>query len=356
MYLLLNMAGCGKILNLNAGPVSTTDMPIDNAVLATSIVAGGEFIWGVRGPYVFKINSTTGALIIKAKVDREMFGPTCIAYNSVTDRLLIAGWNKPFPGITSDENGPNAGNTYYKLYVVNPSTLVVDSSSLLNVALNSFNGLHGSQVGPVSMKWIGSGATEGLWGIHRIDNYSELFRYVTGTVYTKKWSNVACLANIVNDLTWDGIDTVYWSNSNLEEVQSYSMSSNAGAWVNTAAFSVWTADSSIPFGVEVAPSTGDVYAGTQQGTIKRLDSALTTLISTCNTGVSGTIYKVRYNPYDGLLYCPIFTEDTIAVVDPATNTLSGVVHSGYDSPWDLVFSATKTWVIQGGNLGVKLFT
>ncbi len=350
--------GCLKSLNLNAAPIATTEMPIDNAILTTSTVAGGEFIWGVRGPYVFKINSTTGALIIKAKTDHEMNGPTCIAYDSVSDRLKIMGWNKCFPGITDNEAGPNSFFTYFTLYTVNPSTLVVDSSVMLSNTLGVGVGQTGTQTGTVSLKYMGAGAQYGLWGIYRTDDYSALFRHVAGTAYTKKFSDDACFGNILNDFTWDGIDSLYWSNSQTQEVMVFSMADNNPTWTAFDTFNLWTgAGSSIPFGVEVAPSTGDIYVGTQLGTVVRLAYAAGfSLISTCNTGVLGTIYKIRYNPFDGLLYCSIFGQDTVAVVNPASNTLSGVVHTGYDSPWDFVFSSTKTWVIQGGNLGVKLFT
>ncbi len=347
---------CQKSLTINAA-AATTELPIDNAILATSTVAGGEFIWGVRGPYVFKINSTTGALISTAKVDNEMFGPTCIAYDTSADRLKIAGWNKPFPGITDDEAGPNAFNTYFRLYTVNPNTLLVDSSILLNTNLGLPNGDFCTQMGVVSMKWIGAGAQQGLWGIYRTNQYSSLFRYVAGTVYTRKYALSGCTGEICNDIAWDGIDSLYWSQSFFEDVQLYSMSSNGAFWNYSDSFNLWSGDSSIPFGIEVSPSTGDIYVGTQLGLIKRLNySGGFTLVNTLNTGIVGTIYKVRYNPYDGMLYCPIFGQDSIAVVDPSTNTLNGAVHTGYASPWDLVFSATKTWVIQGGNEGVKLFT
>ncbi len=344
---------CQKQLTLNPASAAT-EMPLDNCIVATS--AGGQFLFGVRGPYVFKINATTGILISSAKVDTDMFGPVSIAYNSVTDKLLIAGWNKPFPGITTDEVGPNAGNTYFMLYSVNPSTLLVDSSVMLNTALNTFPGNIATQSGVVAMKWMGSGAQEGLWGIYRTNETSQLFRYVTGTAYTRKWSSSACFGEICNDLAWDGITTLFWAQSFQDEVQSFDMTSNAGSWNTVNLFSLWTADSSIPFGIEVAPSTGDVYAGTQNGLIKRLGPALGSIVSTLNTGATGIVHKIRYNPFDGNLYCTIMSQDTVAVVDPGTNTLVGALHTGYDSPWDVIFTATKTWVVQQGNLGIKLFT
>ncbi len=347
--------GCPRTLNLNAA-VTTTDMPLDNSILATSTVAGGEFIWGVRGPYVFKINSTTGLMITKAKVDHEMNGPTCIAYDSVSDRLKIMGWNKCFPGITDNESGPNSFFTYFTLYTVNPSTLLVDSAVMLSNTLGVGVGQSGTQTGTVSLKYMGAGAQYGLWGLYRTDDYSALFRHVAGTVYTKKFSDDACFGNILNDFTWDGIDNLYWSNSQTQEVMVFSMADNNPSWTAFDTFNVWTADSSIPFGIEVAPSTGDIYVGTQNGAVKRLTySAGFSLISTLNVGVIGTIYKIRYNPFDGLLYCAVFGQDSVAVVNPASNTLNGLLRTGYDSPWDFVFSSTKTWVIQGGNLGVKLF-
>ncbi len=333
-------------------------MPIENAVLATSTAAGGEFIWGVRGPYIFKINSTTGALILTAKItDHELNGPVCIAYDSTADKLKVAGWNKMFPGITDNESGPWAFDTFINLYTVNPSTLVVDSVLNITVNLGLPVGQTGTQTGVVSMKWIGTGATTGLWGIWRSNNFSALFRYVSGTVYTRKYSSNACFGNILNDFTWDGIDSLYWSNSETEEVQLMSMSDNAGFWGATDSIDLWAGDNSIPFGIEQAPSTGDIYVGTQNGAVKRLAYAAGfTIVSTLNVGVVGTIYKIRYNPFDGKLYCPIYGQDTIAVVNPGTNTLDGALHTGYASPWDMLFSATKTWVVQGGNQGIKLFT
>jgi hypothetical protein len=107
----------------------------------------------------------------------------------------------------------------------------------------------------------------------------------------------------------------------------------------------------------VAPSTGDIYAGTQNGLIKRLNySGGFTLISSLNTTMGNTIFKIRYNPFDGLLYCPCFAEDKIAVVDPATMALSGAIRTGFASPWDVIFTSTKKWAVQAGNLGIKEIT
>ena len=349
--------GCLKLLNLNAAtPTSTTEMPLDNGIMVNSPSAGGVWIFGVRGPYVFKINPTTGVLNSFAKVsDHELDGPTCIAFNPNIDRLLIAGWNKKFPGITDNEAGPYGFNTYIDLFTVDPSTLFVDVVLNLTTNLGLPVGQTGTQTGVVSMKWMGTGALEGLWGIFRADNYSALFRYVGGTVFTRKYSDKACFGNILNDIAWDGITNLYWANSQTQEISLEDMSENVANWNEVDFYNLWPSGSSIPFGVEVAPSTGDIYAGTQLGTVKRLSYAAGfSLISTCNTGVAGTIYKVRYNPYDGLLYCPIYGQDAIAVINPGSNGLVAV-HAGYDSPWDLLFSATKTWVVQGGNLGIKEF-
>jgi len=260
-----------------------------------------------------------------------------------------------FPGVTDNEAGPYGFATFMDLYTVDPSTLLVDVVLNLTANLGLPGGQTGTQTGITSMKWIGSGATIGLWGIFRTDDYSSLFRYVQGTVYTRKYSSKACFGNILNDFTWDGSDSIYWANSQTQEVSLESMSDNGIVWPEVDAYNLWPSGSSIPFGIEVAPSTGDIYAGTQLGTVKRLSYAAGfTLISTCNTGVAGTIYKVRYNPFDGRLYCPIYGQDAIAVINPVGNALIAV-HTGYDSPWDMLFSATKTWVVQGGNLGIKEF-
>ncbi len=348
--------GCQKSLSLNPASAAT-EMSLDNAILATSAVAGGEFIWGVRGPYVFKINATTGVLISSAKIDHEMLSPTSIAYDPINDRLLICGWNRMFPGVTDNEAGPWGFDTYSNLYTVNPGTLLIDSTLNLIVNLALPLGQPGTQTGMVNMRWMGGGALAGLWGIFREDDNSFLIRYVNGTAFTRKYSSKACFGNITNDLTWDGIDSIYWANSSPQEVSLESMSSNIGFWPEVDSINIWTGDNSIPFGIEVAPSTGDIYVGTQNGTVKRLSySGGFSIVSTLNTGSVGVIYKVRYNPYDGLLYCPIMANDTIAVVNPGTNTLVGALHTGYDSPYDLVFSSTKTWVVQQGNLGIKLFT
>lgn len=350
---------CTKALTLS--PVTTvTDMPLDNAIVATSTIAGGTFIFGVRGPYVFKINATTGAVISSAKVNAEMLPGTSIAYNPITDRLLIAGWCVLFPGITDNLPGPFGFNNYYYLYTVDPSTLLVDSFLDLRAAIGVGASNTGLSTGPWVMKWLGIGGFEGLYGLHHDPLNSVMWRYGMSTPIVGNGHRGAstCVGNISNDFAWDGINSIYWARSQTEEVSLLDMTQNDGlTWLVVDAFSVFTADGSTCFGIEVAPSTGDIYTGTQNGLLKRLNySGGFTLVSTLNTTMGGGIFKVRYNPFDGLLYCPCFAQDKVAVVDPATMALSGAVRTGFDSPWDVIFTATKKWVVQAGNAGIQVLT
>jgi hypothetical protein len=332
-------------------------MPLDSAIVATSTIAGGTFIFAVRGPYLMRINATTGALIASAKVDPQMTGPTSIAYNPITDRLLIAGWCRLFPGITDNDPGPFSFNNFFYLYTVDPSTLLVDSFVNLRPLIGGTSAATGVAIGPWVMKWLGIGEFEGLYGLHHDPNISFLWRYGMSTVITGNGHHgtPVCVGNISNDFAWDGTNSVYWARSDSEEVTLLDMTQNNGLqWAVIDQFDLWSGDSSIPFGIEVAPSTGDIYAGTQNGLIKRLNySAGFTLVSSLNTTMGNTIFKVRYNPFDGLLYCPCFAEDKVAVVDPATMAISGIVRTGFDSPWDVIFTSTKKWVVQAGNLGIK---
>ncbi len=59
----------------------------------------------------------------------------------------------------------------------------------------------------------------------------------------------------------------------------------------------------------------------------------------------------RYNSVDELLYIPGGKSDSVAVLDPADDSLSIV--TGFDSPLDVVFTDSKAFAVQSGLVGLK---
>lgn len=77
--------------------------------------------------------------------------------------------------------------------------------------------------------------------------------------------------------------------------------------------------------------------------------------STVNTGRSGfNGVNIQLNPNDGLLYVAGGADNTVIVIDPSTNAVT--IKTGYDLPWNFVFTPSAKFAVQQGATGLKLIT
>jgi len=61
--------------------------------------------------------------------------------------------------------------------------------------------------------------------------------------------------------------------------------------------------------------------------------------------------NIAVNPYNFHVYVPLWKDNTVAIINPLDDTFQIV--SGFDSPFDVVFTPTKAWAVQHGSPGLK---
>src|SRR6185436_13463756 len=119
------------------------------------------------------------------------------------------------------------------------------------------------------------------------------------------------------------------------------------------------------YGLTVAPGT-QIYAVTKTADIVKLDGAAAvatmpanysnatwTLLNLLPAGANPI--RIKYNPYDGLIYVPNWAHDSVSVIDPATDSAVDVI-TGFSSPFDVVFSPVAKFAVQLSSTGLRKIT
>jgi len=315
-------------------------MPLDNAVYAPA--AG--YIYGVRGPYVYKLNATTGALVSSSRFCNVSFGGSEIRYDSVTGNLFVGVWNEP----RDDDNSYAAYPGYRTIYQINATTLLAG-----DLVLWSTIGL----AHPMTGTWEGPGAfianNGKIYGLinagnsYQIDVASMTGSAAGGGYSTSFWT----------DMVFDG--TYLWNaDHSTWGIYGY-LPANwvAGFPVTHTVYADFSA-SKMPFS---SCSVGsNLYACCRNPSVVKSDFADTTH-STIATGVAlAKPFRIRYcstvgNPFNGLILLPGYDSDSVIVINPTTDTVTNV-KTGFDLPFDVVFTATKVWAVQHGSVGLKEIT
>lgn len=349
--------GCFKALTIQP---ALSAMPLDQAIYA----AARDRIYGVRGGYIYEFNATTGALIQSFRYQAPAFGDASICYDPVNDKLFCSVWR--------DMAFANGGDTNYdiivskKLYRINPTTpMTVDVSAEINGE-------------PLFPGYIGT--SQQHLGPHRII-------YNAGVIYCATYGNtnsnlcsinVATLAVITNgeSPSWNN---GYWLDfciqpAGAEPLQIWLVDPTAKVqpcadpaltYASSAYFEYDATDYAAPYniiyGVCWCAATGRMYGTCRKPTVLRWTPDLAgspfTDIAALNTGdANATPYRIAYNPYDGLIYVPGYKSNNVVVIQPGAGaTLDTIVatRTGFDSPFDVVFTPTKKWAVQQGDVPLK---
>jgi hypothetical protein len=345
---------CTKTYTINA-PSQATDMPLDQAVFGTSTVAGGSFIWAVRGGYIYKFTSSGTLVTSKRYTNGPSFGEASIAYDAVGDMLYAAFWNE----------GMNIGTGYPTndakgIWSINPSTLAssfTDINPIITAGLlfgplaanQTFSGPH--QIICVAGKLLGTASWMSISSPRLIT-----FRLNIPALTLDARNQQGSSRDSWYDVCWDtNLSTMWFTGSEFD-----GLISDDFVGGDPSTVSLGTAEG--PVGIcQTSASPFWLYATTRSKTLVKfqsLDSGSFSLfdmssgypaIATCKP------YRCRFNTADGLIYMPDPVTNSVIIWNPATDAVSEI-KTGFDTPFDVVFTATKKFAVQQGSIGLKEIT
>lgn len=320
-------------------PVEEEDMPLNHAIYDS----GRDVIFAVRGGYVYKLNATSGVKISSARVACPDFDDAYICLDPVTDHLFVTSWMT-----FADQNeNVTASRFVKKLVKVQPDTLAVVSTT--NLPTLFFNNLDLFESGPRQLIALNNL----LYGV-----YFDASATTDGTIWT--FDPAAPGWNASNSFNTGGTyyrTFVYDPDLSLLWVPdifgatSYDLALNAAATVNFSANRVARAVAYRSTGAKL------YFTMTKQGaTTPRHVLVIDTAGAgegLIDTGRANALpFNIRYRASTDRIYVPTWQDDTVVIIDPTTDTVESV-KTGFDSPFDVVFTGSKAWAVQHGNIGLK---
>ena len=122
-----------------------------------------------------------------------------------------------------------------------------------------------------------------------------------------------------------------------------------------------TTDTWFPIAVEWSPEAGFLYTTSQDvgspgdGSWIYRCSTTPAEFSRFNLGRTDFngihLRRCPIGPNTGKLYAAGFSDNTVAVISPGVDSF--VIRTGFDLPWDFVFTPSKVWCVQQGTVGLK---
>lgn len=345
--------GCGKTLTIQPAQV---EMPLDQAVYSAST----NKIYGVRGGYLFELSPTTGSILRSVRFACPTMGEGSVAFDTVNGKVFCSTWN--------DKAAVNNGDTDYdiittrKLYRVDPVAMALETSAEINPIIG-FQG------------YIAASQSQ-YAGPHRIifDGTSIVCAMGVGNPASVLCSiNPLTLASSVNGESLDWTLSMWkdfcYQPAGSEPAQIWIVDDDASIMpcaypaITYASGTYYEYDATnyaapynIAYGVCFCASNSKIYATCRKPLVLAFtpDTVNPTFaVTTINTAdTNATPYRISYNAYNGLIYVPGFKSNNVVVIDPATDTVVAT-YTGFDSPFDCVFTPTKSFAVQLGNVGLR---
>lgn len=319
-------------------------MALDQAIY----VASTDKIYGVRGQWVFQFNATTGVLEKSARFANDaLFGESSIV--NIGSFLYIGTWRT----ITNPNVSPFGTGDIYK----------VDLALTTSVALGLFSSTNGygfsNLVTDGTLIW-------GTTGFDRTFTARQVFHVnPSPSAYTEIQTASGSGAHPIVDVEWDANYNVLWMAESIgPQVEGFCIAAtpkmaNIG---NPAPPQL--------FGLTRYPAAQKLYCvGRNQNVIKlNADQAVATLPASFSTATwtslaglllaNATPIKIKFNAHDSLIYVPEWNNDTVQVINPATDLVVGS-QTGFSSPIDCVFQTVAPftkWAVQNSAVGLKQIT
>lgn len=335
---------CSKSLTIGPASIST-ETPFDAAVYVPSVAK----IFATMGPYVCKCNSTTGAIESTARVSSPLEGPCGITYHAATGFVYVSGWN-------------GSSGIYYTLqrlerdiFPVNPTTMAVGVGLGIYALCGDAISADTSQ-GPMELKsnggsyiyftWLAEGSGTGTF-MKRV-NPANLGGFAG---YELLGYGDSPNAWIQFGLRVAANDTIYYMLASAHRVAFDELVGVDSGTLN------YTADSAtvLPTAVEYCNADTNTYCVGGNANLLKITSygpdAYSVIDMSAVFGASNpTPVHIRYNSVDGKLYIPCPASNQVLIYEPIGATWE--VKTGFDSPFDAVFTPTKSFAVQKGPVGL----
>lgn len=316
---------------------------MDQAVFASN----PNLIIGIRGSRLFQCNATTGAVVTTADIGTVGWGKSCLAYDSGSNKVFCSTWNTPEYVIKHIGffDVPVSERNFYR---INPSTLAVElatdfqsnfgvsesDSTLQEVGICAMD----SSGGNIFCRWWAAPHAGGSTGGSLMFSAANVATFHNGNEGTQGgFPHVVYGAVAGNDNAFfvdnQGLQIIrYDYTANSEHVFSFTPPQN-------------------PLVAGFAPVQQHVLVTdvAQKIYVFDLAGALLATIDTLRSGFNGV--AARYNSVDGQVYVAGGNDNTVCVINPATNTF--VIKTGFDVPVDFVFTASKKFAVQAGSTPLK---
>lgn len=316
--------------------------PLDAAIYVESPGAG-NYIWGVRGGYLYKIDPDTGESLSATRFSILCFGDTSIAYDDDDDLLLVSYWNAP----QVVRNNAGSDRT---IYTINPSSLAISSIGTNLGGAANFGFTYG---GPHQLAYYGGIIYTCVWDVTsslRTEGY--MVRYNMATFTSNRGFGTTSNQTALGGWSQVSIDTddtnyVWFTSLNGGNILKIDR-----ATLNTTQFV--GATTVLCYGMAQVPG-GSVYTASRSATVDVISNTGTFITTITLTSSNPYPYRIRYNPYNGLLYVPTYRDDSVVTINPGTNAVVSVF-TGFSAPFDCVFTPSHSWAVQHGTQGLMEIT
>lgn len=306
---------------------------MDDACYATP----ANVIVAVRGSRVYQCSPVDGSIVTSVDFQQLALSPSSICYDTGTARCFAVCFQ------TGSFDTFNALATR-QLTRINPSPLAVDLTLDISTILaspNIFNPFMETGVGVVKA----SGGQ--IYGMG-------LRGFINTAIYRFQANAPAVPAN--NEFQATGGEYLSFALAVVggnQRMYFNEVGGQAVGWWDfvTASGSAGPVDTRNRLSIEYAPTQGRFYCPEEFQFIDIYDTGgnfilqLDTLRSNFN-GVG-----IARNPYTDMLYLAGGVDNTVIVLNPATNAWS--VKLGFDLPFRFVFTPTKSFAVQQGAVGLK---
>lgn len=307
--------------------------------------AAGTPIVGVRGGRVYKFDPTTGAVSSQADYSPLAFGRATCCYDPGINRIFATCFNI---GHFDPTNFGSARN----IYRINPNTnppsvdLVIPFSTTFGVDIK----YAAAECGIARMKAVSGNIYAYGWTgtIHPI---LTVFKFAAASPGTPVANSPQALVIIGSYPSFAygsiaGEDVIMWADQDACDLESWNFSTGVQS-------NVGTDNTRNRVATEYAPVQGHLFvtAEFQFIYVYTLAGALVATVDTGRSNFNGV--DIQRNPIDGFIYVAGGSDNSVAIINPATNLLVGAVLLGYDLPCGFVFSTTAKFAVQQGAVPLK---
>ena len=312
------------------------DMPLNSAVWSPI----HQKIYACRGGYVFRFDAD-GVLEDSARFITPEMDDTYIDYDQATDKLWVI--------MKRSFGSPSDGNPSKYLVSVDPVTLAFTTYNFRNQVTNGNNWTSG-ETGPFRIRCDGLGIAYTLaYSDGTLAQVKQIHRWdLTTSPPSETHSFPSVQGGWWGDILLDGALIWYCSTDSFNDIGSR-QASNLGSSLEYVQLD-GSADR--PYSCTRNPGSHMYAVQANQFILKGEVGTSPALRSVIDIGrPNATPVNIRYNGVDFMIYIPCYGDDTVVILNPADDSF--VVKTGFDSPFDVVFTGSKAFAVQHGSQGLK---